>query len=70
MESYVIRIYRRYEAQRDRVIGLVEHPAQGTVEKFSGANELMNILLTPTQSAEVVAREEDIRRDQIIGIGK
>lgn len=65
VESYVVRIYRRYEAQRDRIVGLVEHPAQGTVEKFSGVNELMNILLAPMQSAETVAapKEEEIREN-------
>lgn len=59
MESYVVRIYRRYAAQRDRVVGLVEHPAQGTVERFSGVNELVNILLTPTPIAETVAAPEE-----------
>ena len=62
VESYVVRIYRRYEAQRDRVIGLVEHPVQGTVEKFSGVNALMNILLTPTQTAEPVAAPEEEKK--------
>lgn len=59
MESYVVRIYRRYAVQRDRVVGLVEHPAQGTMERFSGVNELVNILLTPTPTAEIVAASED-----------
>lgn len=58
MESYVVRIYRRYEAEPERVIGLVEHPEQGTVERFNGIAELLKILLTHTQSAEIVATPE------------
>lgn len=58
MESYVVRIYRRYEAEPDRLIGLVEHPERGTTERFNGLTELLNILLAPTPSAEVVATPE------------
>ena len=59
MESYVVRIYRRYEAEPDRIVGLVEHPEQGTVERFSGVSELVNILLTPIRATETVAVLED-----------
>jgi uncharacterized OB-fold protein len=59
VESYVVRIYRRYAAEPERVIGLVEHPEQGTVERFNDAAELLNILLTHTQSAEIVAPLEE-----------
>ena len=59
VESYVVRIYRRYEAEPDLVVGLVEHPEQGTVERFSGVSELVNILLTPTQATETVAAPEE-----------
>ncbi len=47
MESYVIRIYRRHESEPERVVGLVEHPENGAVERFNGLSELINILLTP-----------------------
>ncbi|MBI3779109.1 MAG: hypothetical protein HY274_09410 [Gammaproteobacteria bacterium] len=47
MESYVIRIYRRHDSEPERVVGLVEHPENGAVERFSGVSELVNILLTP-----------------------
>ena len=50
MESYVIRIYRRYETEPERVVGLVEHPENGAVERFSGVAELVNILLSPPQT--------------------
>ncbi|MHB8624107.1 MAG: hypothetical protein ACYC9J_02320 [Sulfuricaulis sp.] len=50
MESYVIRIYRRHEAEPERVVGLVEHPDNGAVERFSGMAELVNILLAPQQT--------------------
>ena len=59
MESYVVRIYRRDEAEPDRIVGLVEHPEQGTVERFSGVSELVNILLTPIRATETVAVLED-----------
>ncbi|HYA39618.1 MAG TPA: hypothetical protein VEI74_15240 [Candidatus Methylomirabilis sp.] len=59
MESYVVRIYRRYEAEPGRVIGLVEHPERGTIERFNGVAELLKILLAPTQSAEIVATPEE-----------
>ena len=62
MESYVIRIYRRHEAEPEQVIGLVEYPEQGTVERFNGATELMRILLTPTKSAEIVAVSEEKKK--------
>lgn len=51
MESYVIRIYRRYESEPERVVGMVEHPENGAVERFSGVAELVNILLSPPQTA-------------------
>ncbi|MHB8741679.1 MAG: hypothetical protein ACYC9L_01005 [Sulfuricaulis sp.] len=51
MESYVIRIYRRNEAEPERVVGLVEHPDNGAIERFSGMAELVNILLAPQQTA-------------------
>ena len=50
MESYVIRIYRRCESEPERVVGLVEHPENGAVERFSGVAELVNILLSPPQT--------------------
>jgi len=50
MESYVIRIYRRYESEPERVVGLVEHPENGAVERFSGVAELVNILLATPQT--------------------
>jgi len=59
VESYVVRIYRRYEAEPGRVIGLVEHPERGTIERFNGVAELLKILLAPTQSAEIVATPEE-----------
>lgn len=58
MESYVIRIYRRHEAEPERVVGLVEHPDNGEVERFSGMAELVSILLTPQQSHVAVAVEK------------
>ena len=69
MESYVVRIYRRYEAEPERVIGLVEHPEQGTVERFNGIAELLNILLTRTPSAEIVATPEE-RDENRAGAGR
>jgi len=59
VESYVVRIYRRYETEPERLVGLVEHPEQGTVDQFNGIAELLKILLTHTQSAEIVATPED-----------
>ena len=59
VESYVVRIYRRYEAEPGRMIGLVEHPELGTSERFNGIAELLKILLAPTQSAEIVATPEE-----------
>jgi len=59
VESYVVRIYRRYETEPERVVGLVEHPEQGTVERFNGIAELLKILLAHTQSAEIVATPEE-----------
>ena len=47
MKSYVIRIYRQYEGEPERVVGLVEHPEDGAVERFNGVAELVNILLSP-----------------------
>lgn len=58
MESFVIRIYRRHEAEPEHVVGLVEHPDNGAVERFSGMAELVNILLTPQQSHVAVAVEK------------
>jgi len=55
MESYVIRIYRRYESEPERVVGLVEHPENGAVERFSGVAELINILLSPSQTVTASA---------------
>jgi hypothetical protein len=55
MESYVIRIYRRYESEPDRVVGLVEHPENGAVERFSGVAELVSILLSPMQAVTTSA---------------
>jgi hypothetical protein len=61
MESYVIRIYRRYESEPEKVVGLVEHPENGAVERFSGVAELLNILLSPQQvtaaTASLVAKK-------------
>lgn len=51
MKSYVIRIYRQYEGEPERVVGLVEHPEDGAVERFSGVAELVNILLAPPVTA-------------------
>ena len=51
MESYVIRVYRRHESDPEQVVGLVEHPENGNVERFSGVVELVNILLTPQQAS-------------------
>ncbi len=50
MESYVIRVYRRHESDPEQLVGLVEHPENGNVERFSGVVELVNILLTPQQT--------------------
>lgn len=69
MESYVVRIYRRYEAEPERVIGLVEHPEQGTVARFNDIAELLNILLTHTPSAEIVATPEE-RDETRAGAGR
>jgi len=55
MESYVIRIYRRYESEPERVVGLVEHPENGAVERFSGVAELVNILLSTPQTVTAPA---------------
>ena len=49
MESYVIRVYRRHESDPEQLVGLVEHPENGNVERFSGVVELVNILLAPPQ---------------------
>ena len=59
MESYVVRIYRRQKAQPEKVVGLVEHPEDGSTERFSGMSELVNILLTPAQLAKTVAAPEE-----------
>lgn len=58
MESYVIRIYRRHEAEPERVVGLVEHPENGAVERFSGVAELVSILLAPQQNHMAVTAEK------------
>ena len=58
MESYVIRIYRRHEAEPERVVGLVEHPDNGAVERFSGVAELVNILLAPQPNHMAVTPEK------------
>lgn len=58
MESYVIRIYRRHEAEPERVVGLVEHPDNGAVERFSGVTELVSILLAPPQNHVAVTPEK------------
>lgn len=58
MESYVIRIYRRHEAEPERVVGLVEHPDNGAVERFSGVAELVSILLAPQQNHMAVTAEK------------
>ncbi len=58
MESYVIRIYRRHEAEPERVVGLVENPDNGAVERFSGVAELVNILLAPQQNNMPVSAEK------------
>lgn len=62
MESYVIRIYRRHDSEPERVVGLVEHPENGAVERFSGLSELVNILLTPPLNGAAKPGEK-IRRD-------
>jgi len=61
MESYVVRIYRRQKTQPEKVVGLVEHPENGSTERFSGMSELVNILLTPhpVESNTRVAEESD-----------
>jgi hypothetical protein len=73
MESYVIRIYRRNESEPERVVGLVEHPENGAVERFSGVAELVNILLstpqTVTAPAPVTIRKADAT-SQSTGEGK
>lgn len=69
VESYVVRIYRRYETEPERVVGLVEHPELGTSERFNGITELLNILLAPTQSAEIVATPEE-RDENRAGAGR
>lgn len=58
MESYVIRIYRRHEAEPERVVGLVEHPDNGEVERFSGVAELVRILLAPQHNHVAVTAEK------------
>ncbi len=55
MESYVIRIYRRYESEPERVVGLVEHPENGAVQRFSDVAELVNILLSTPQTVTAPA---------------
>jgi hypothetical protein len=55
VESFVVRIYRRYAGEPNRVVGVVEHPEQGMVERFNGTGELMKILTTATCSMETVA---------------
>ncbi len=62
VESYVVRIYRRYAAEPNRVVGLVEHPEQGTMERFNGVTELIKILLAPPQAAETAAAPEERNR--------
>ena len=62
MESYVIRIYRRHESEPERVVGLVEHPENGSVERFSGVSELINILLAPPLNSTAKPGEK-IRRN-------
>lgn len=59
VESYIVRIYRRYTAEPNRVVGLIEHPEQGTVERFNGVTELIKILLAPTQATETVTTSEE-----------
>ena len=63
MESYVVRIYRRQKTQPEKMIGLVEHPENGSTERFSGMSELVNILLTPhpVESSTKVTEEENSR---------
>ena len=58
MESYVIRIYRRHATEPEQVVGLVEHPENGVVERFNGITELVNILLSsPLQAAATPASD-------------
>jgi hypothetical protein len=61
MESYVVRIYRRQKTQPEKVVGLVEHPENGSTERFSGMSELVSILLTPhpVESSTKTAEESD-----------
>lgn len=68
VESYVVRIYRRHVAEPDRIVGLVEHPEQGTVERFNGVSELIRILLAPIRAAESAAAPEEKDRAQIIAM--
>ena len=60
MENYVVRIYRRQKTQPEKVVGLVEHPENGSTERFSGMSELVNILLTPhTIETNITTAEEN-----------
>lgn len=67
MESYVVRIYRRYAAEPERIVGLVEHPEQGTVERFNGATDLVRILLEPAPAIGAVKGLEEESRESVRG---
>jgi hypothetical protein len=44
MENYIVRIYRRDEAQPDRITGLVEGVESGEIQPFSTVTELATLL--------------------------
>ena len=41
-------------AEPEWLVGLVEHPERGNIERFHGAAELLNILLAPARTDETV----------------
>jgi len=66
MESYVIRIYRRHESEPEKVVGLVEHPENSAVERFSSLAELVNILLSPQR---IGGAETSLAKNEHVGTG-
>ena len=72
MESYVVRIYRRDEAEPQQIVGLVEYPESGLTERFAHAAELMKILLSPgrAETGVMPGIEGSNRRDPGPGLDR
>jgi hypothetical protein len=55
-ESYVIRIYRRGQANAGELVGIVESPESGRQAPFRGLAQLSAILAAPRRHLHRAAR--------------